>query len=323
MAYISYRDVPIYFGGSNTSALPSTFAAIGGNGATGVLATQVALNYTPNITPTRLLGDNVTKNSFTLAGAPNQTLSFSCFLNDFGGGLDGDTTFNPTGFTGDIGDLGATFRIGDSISGISGSGAFLTSYSYSVAPYSPIQIQADFAIYNPIRANNISHGGSGHASGVHGGIGPQPVTRDVTPEKVAHGAYSEIISTRTKGGAGNDSNPNGAHATGVSIAQQDIVETVGYQYSVNRLPIYKLGGLCVSEVEYITANQTLSIRGDNLGKIVPMTGDAPGAIHLALKDSLGTTHLSGNIDGTITAQNLSLSAGDVVRGDITILEPLK
>ena len=54
-----------------------------------------------------------------------------------------------------------------------------------------------------------------------------------------------------------------------------------------------------------------------------MTGDQPGPIEIALKDSLSNTHLSGSIDGIITAQNLSISAGDVLRGDITITQPLK
>ena len=316
MAYISYRDVPIFFGGSNTDTLPVPHGKISSAGSTGVLATQASLNYTPNIAATRLLGDNVTKDNFTLAGAPNQTLSFSCFLD--GAGWDKTSSsafgksFNPTGFTGDIGNKGATFKIGDPNSGISGSGAFLTSFSYTVTPYQPIQVQADFVIYNPIRQGIQSFGGSGIASG-DGNIGSVPVTRDIAPEEIAHGAYSTIVGT----------SPSSQHHTGAAIAQQDIVESIGYQYQVNRLPIYKIGELCISEVEYVTANQSLAIRGDNIGQIVPMTGDQPGPIEIALKDSLSNTHLSGSIDGIITAQNLSISAGDVLRGDVTITQPLK
>ena len=290
MAYVSYENLPIYFGGINTATLPGSREAT----ASGVMATQATLNYTPNIAATRLLGEIADKNSFTLAGPPNATLSFTTLLAN-----DGGTAFNPSGFTGDIGDLGATFKIGDPDNGISGSGAFLTSYSYTVAPYAPITIQADFAIYNPLRFDSTRHGGDIASSG----IGASPVTPSIEATGLAHGAYSEF--------------------NGASLADVDVFESAAYSYQANRLPVYKIGNSCVDKVEFLTAQQSIQIQGDNISAIVPMTGDTPGEIVIELKNQNSDVLLSGNVDGNITAQNIAMSAGNLARGSITVTQPLK
>jgi hypothetical protein len=141
MAYISYKDVPLYFGTSaDTTTLPSVVDA----GNRSVFCQQVQLNYTPNIAPVRLLGKTPTRDNFNLAGPPNASLSFSCYVGS------ATSEFDPTDYTGDVGDNGTTFRLGDNVHGISGSGAFLTSFSYTLAPYAPVLVQCDFAIYNPL-----------------------------------------------------------------------------------------------------------------------------------------------------------------------------
>ena len=139
MAYISYKDVPLYFGTDvNSNTLPQEADA----NNKGIICQQLQLNYTPNIAPVRILGKDPTRDNFNLAGPPNASLSFSAYVET--------GEFNITGFTGDVGDVGSTFRIGDAVNGISGSGAFLTSYSFTLAAYQPVLVQADFVIYNPL-----------------------------------------------------------------------------------------------------------------------------------------------------------------------------
>ena len=88
------------------------------------------------------MGDAPDKENFNLAGPPNASLSFQCYVDPL--------EFDPNDYTGDVGDVGVTFRIGNTGNGISGSGAFLTAFSYTLAPYAPVLVQCDFSIYNPL-----------------------------------------------------------------------------------------------------------------------------------------------------------------------------
>lgn len=282
MAYISYKDVPLYFGGVNTSVLPTT--SDGSN--TAVFCQQVQLNYAPNISPVRLLGKTPTKDNFNLAGPPNSSISFSCYVSN--------DEFNPNNFTGDVGDLGATFRLGDDVNGISGSGAFLTSFSYTLAPYSPVLVQCDFSIYNPMTISNP--GGKIAAE-------TASVVDDLNFADYGHGAYSSF--------------------GGTPLDDIDVFETVQYQFNANRLPVYEIGEYNPKVVELITAEQNIQVRGDNIQALVPLTGSNPGNITIDVKNSSSTTLFSTDIDGRITSENISIAGGDLARGSLTITELLK
>ena len=290
MAYISYKDIPLYFGTSaNTTTLPTT--TDGSNSA--VFCQQVQLNYTPNITPVRLLGKTPTRDNFNLAGPPNSSLSFSAYISS--------DEFNPTGFTGDVGDLGTTFRLGDDVSGISGSGAFLTSFSYTLAPYAPVLIQCDFAIYNPL---TISNPGGKIAAEAGDAIG------NLNFANYGHGAYSVFSG-------------NGSTASATLGNDVNTFESIQYQFNANRLPVYEIGSYTPSVVELITAEQSLQIQGDNVTKLVPITGSNPGPLQLQIKNSSSATLFTSSVNGRITAENISIAGGDLARGSITITELLK
>lgn len=284
MAYISYTDVPLYFGTSaNTSTLPST-TDLQNNG---VFCQQVQLNYTPNISAVRLLGKQANKNNFNLAGPPNSSLSFSAYVSN--------DEFNPSDYTGDVGDLGTTFRLGDDVNGISGSGAYMTSFSYTLAPYSPVLIQCDFIIYNPLTISNP--GGKIAAETA------DPID-DLNFADYGHGAYSSFNGTSV-------------------LSDINVVESVQYQFNANRLPVYQIGNYTPSVVEFLTAEQSIQIQGDNIEALVPLTGSNPGNITIDIKNAAGTTLFSTPIDGKITAENISVAGGDLARGSITITELLK
>jgi hypothetical protein len=284
MAYISYTDVPLYFGTSaNTSTLPST-TDLQNNG---VFCQQVQLNYTPNISAVRLLGKQANKNNFNLAGPPNSSLSFSAYVSN--------DEFNPSDYTGDVGDLGTTFRLGDDVNGISGSGAYMTSFSYTLAPYSPVLIQCDFIIYNPLTISNPGGKIAAETS--------DPID-DLNFANYGHGAYSSFNGTSV-------------------LSDINVVESVQYQFNANRLPVYQIGNYTPSVVEFLTAEQSIQIQGDNIEALVPLTGSNPGNITIDIKNAAGTTLFSTPIDGKITAENISVAGGDLARGSITITELLK
>ena len=288
MAYISYTGVPLYFGEqANNTSDPYTMPTESDGGNKGVICQQLQLNYTPNIAPVKILGKSPTKNNFNLAGPPNSSFSFSAYVDA--------NEFKITDFTGDIGNSGAAFRIGDSVNGISGSGAFLTSYSFTLAAYQPVLIQADFAIYNPLTLTN--HGGS-IADAANGAI-----IDNLDFTKYAHGAYSTLQT-------GN-------------LNDLETIETVQYQYSIGRLPVYTLGNFVPSVVEVLNEQQTLQIQGDNIADLVPLTGHNPGEIVATIKNPADTDLFTISVDGRITAENIAVQAGDLARGSITITQILK
>lgn len=290
MAYISYTDVPLYFGtGVNSSIAPTEADA----GNKSVIAQQVQLNYTPNIAPVRVVGKDPTKDNFNLAGPPNASLSFTCYVD---GG-----EFDPADYTGDIGDVGTSFALGDITNGIKGSGAFLTSFSYTVAPYAPVLVQCDFAIYNPLTTT-----GTG---GKIVSAGEDNVLDAADFGAYAHGAYSTFSGS-------------GEEAT-VTLSDISIFESLQYQFSAQRLPVYEIGSYTLKKCELITAEQALSIQGDNIQALVPITGENPGELTIELKGTGSSALLTSTIDGRLNAENVSVQGGDLARGSITITQLLK
>ena len=289
MAYISYKDVPLYFG---TSADNNNLPGIGDGFNRSVFCQQVQFNYTPNIAPVRLLGKTPNKDNFNLAGPPNTSLSFSCYVSN--------GEFDPTDYTGNS-EIGTTFRLGDDVSGISGSGAFLTSFSYTLAPYSPVLVQCDFAIYDPMTL--ITNNGKIAAETSD----PIDATDFTT---YGHGAYSVFSG-------------NGQTATVTLGNDISVFESVQYQFSANRLPLYEIGGFYPTVTELISAEHSISIQGNNITDLVPITGSNPGELQLQIKNSLGQLCFSNSVDGRITAENVSVAGGDLARGSITITELLK
>lgn len=287
MAYIAAKDVPLYFGSTVNSNNAPTEADVGNRG---VVATQVQLNYTPNITPTRVVGKEPSKDSFNLAGPPNATLSFSAYVG-------ATAEFDITDYTGDQ-TVGTSFAIGDITNGIKGSGAYLTSYSMTVTPYAPVIFQADFAIYNPL--TTTSEGGFIADAGTDG------VIDALNFGSYGHGVYSTF----------NDTN----------LDNIDVVESVTYQYQAQRLPIYKIGAYNIQTAqggaELITAQHSFQVQGDNIQKLVPITGSNPGSISLVIKNVSTTSLLTATVDGRLNAENVTLAGGDLARGSVTITELL-
>lgn len=290
MAYISYTDVPLYFGtGVNSNNAPTESDA----GNKSVIAQQVQLNYTPNIAPVRVVGKDPTKDNFNLAGPPNASLSFTCYVD---GG-----EFDPADYTGDVGDNGTSFALGDISNGIKGSGAFLTSFSYTVSPYAPVLVQCDFAIYNPLTTTS--------AGGKIANANQDNILDAADFGAYAHGAYSTFSG-------------DGQAAT-TTLSDISIFEALQYQFSAQRLPVYEIGSYTLQKCELITAEQTLSIQGDNIQALVPITGENPGALTIELKGTGSSALLTSTIDGRLNAENVSVQGGDLARGSITITQLLK
>ena len=300
MAYVSYTDVPLYFGtATNGSTLPTKTDG----GSKGVYCQQVQLNYTPNIAPVRLVGKKPTKDNFNLAGAPNSSLSFSAYLES-----GASASFDPADYTGQVGNIGSSFILGDSGNGISGSGAFMTSFSYTITPYAPVLIQCDFAIYNPLTTTNI--GGQIAADAEES----ETMLPSLDFGKYGHGVYSTFSGRN---------NSDVLVAATTNLSDIEVFESINYQFSANRQPIYKIGSYYLDAQELITAEQTLQIQGDNIQNLVSITGSNPGKLQIDIKNSDSETLLTSAIDGRLTAENVSIAGGGLARGTVSIVELLK
>jgi hypothetical protein len=299
MAYISYKDVPIYLGATpNTTGLPD----YNEDSAIIIRAESVQLSYSPSLTPVRLLGKTPNANNYNLSGPSVTKLSFSTYLHASPGDSNFSYEFNPQNYTGAL-NLGTTFRLGGndpgSTSGIYGSGAFLTSYSFTCTPYQPILLQCEFDVYNPITTTSSGQG-----------INKQTqqnffLSSDI--REFAHGAYSTFTSSVLSGSIGT-------------------YESFTYQYTCERLPIYEIGSFYPSTVEFITAEQTFSLEADNVVPLVPITGQNV-ALNIYLKNAVyedpGDAAITIPMSGRILQENVNVQAGDFARGSISINQILK
>lgn len=277
MAYISFRDLPIYIAAGDNAL------AEGESSSLMVHANQGSISYTPNVQSTRLLGQTPDAGKdYLIAGPFSASLSFSFFLKN--------GEFIPTNFTGS--DSKMSFAFGDK-DGLRGTNMYLNSFSYTLAPYAPVQVNCEFGIYSKPEGKIASVGTTN--------LGPQPGA--AASSQYAHGAYSTLT------------NP---------VAGTLTVENAAYQFTTSRQPVYAIGALTPSEVLQLTAEHQVSIAGDNIDALVGVGGVEEGAAVLDLKapSAPTVTIMKSTVNGIVTAQTMNASAGGVAQGTTTIQQSL-
>ena len=340
MAYISYEKLPLYFyTGANTADAGAEPDQKPDNKQFGVFCESLQFNHTPNLAQTRVVGVDPGADSFIIGGPPNSTLSFSAYV--------GTSEFKPTDFTGNVGNLGTNIRIGHENSGILLTKAFMTSFSYTLTPYQPVLVQCDFISYNPIPvifedlvAGDVNDQGGRYLT--TGLIAPVPdaqhdnldVAGDNDDDTIdnlnfsdyGHGAYSLF--------SGNATTITGFGPNGV-LSDISVVESIQYQYSINRIPYYgqkqttaintntsKSLSWFLRGIDVQTEEHSITIQGDNIQKLVPITGVNPGELNLVIKNANGATCFTSKINGKLNAENVTIQGGDLARGSVTITELL-
>ena len=119
-------------------------------------------------------------------------------------------------------------------------------------------------------------------------------------DKLAHGVYSAFTGNLTDAG---------------------IFENVNYSYSAQYTPIYEIGSYNPTVI-FTSAQQSIQIQADNIEDLVPITSGLHVSPVLTIKNQTGTMHTL-TINGTLNSENVSLTAGDLARGQMTIIQPLK
>jgi hypothetical protein len=293
MAYVTYENLPLYFGTSNsTTTLP---AATSDGDNRKVAASQVTFNHAASMSVSRYAGGTGTSRNFRVTGPPNISLSFSCFLES------GQSEFNPFDYTGQSA-AGTTAIIGHFQNGIRLSGLYLTSLSLSVTPYSPVIAQLDFACYSPDSTGyrNIS------------ATAQSTTAPSITHSKLVHGAYCDVI---------NDPQNDGAvdlfYVDGTNVGGPSLFESVSYTLTQSHTPIYGIGS-GNADVHLNTVEQSMQIQSDEIHSGMSTYTGIDVIPKLRLKGANGQALKHLEVSGLLNSQNVSVSAGDVAKGSLTI-----
>lgn len=295
MAYVTFENLPIYASAPNSAGND----AVNDTNQRKISATQVQFNYAPAISNVPLLGKKSNVNNLLPAGPPDVSISFSALLE---GGLNEATLaeFNPFDYTGNKTEgVGCRLSIGDPTDGIVVDKCFLTNLSLSVSPYAPIQYNADFVCYGVPNQGTAPLGTSKGAITSAGSDGANLIP-EANITGVAHGIYSKF--------------------SGAGIDQASDFEAINYTHSAIYTPVYKVGSF-EPDVHFTSATQTLQVQADDIAGITALTGKGTD-VFVVLRNSKNKVNIIG-FTGLLNGESASVSAGDVARASLNIVQPLK
>lgn len=182
------------------------------------------------------------------------------------------------------GDISCTGSFG----GINFSGAYLTNYSINIEPYMPVTFKADFNIYS---------------------------------------GYQDLLSTG-QFGSGKLNLANGAHTSLTNINYtnlgMDNPQRIDYTVTSERFPNYVIGEEFPQDVRLGSVVKEISMNGEDIGKVINFSGQDFAQIEMQpeTNNNLSRGQLI-TCNGIIKNQNLSVSKGGLVNGNIEIFEVIR
>ena len=293
MAYVTFENLPVYASAPNSAGSDS----ISDTNQRKISASQVQFNYAPSISNVPILGKQSDVNNLLPAGPPDVSISFSALLEEQG---DGTAEFNPFDYTGNKTEgAGCRLSIGNITSGIVVDKCFLTNLSLSVTPYAPIQYNADFVCYGVPNQGTAPLGTSKGAITSTNADGANLIP-EANITGVAHGIYSKF--------------------SGSQIDQASNFEAINYTHSAVYTPVYKVGSF-EPDVHFTSATQTLQVQADDIAGITALTGRGI-SVSVGLRNSKNAVN-NLSFTALLNGESASVTAGDVARGALNIVQPLK
>ncbi len=245
-----------------------------------VTANSASVAYAASLEPSRILAANQ-NNNFRIAGPLAAKISFNFVACNTGSNNAANLLINTL-----TGDVVSDIMIGDSLF----SGCYCNSVSVDVAPFAPVTISAEFTSNNMI---------------VNSGFAPAtatPSTQNLNGY-LAHG-HNTVISN---GAALSDSNYG----------------SISYRVNCGRTPSFTLGQKLVQTMFLDTVEKEMSIKATNIGNFIDYTGYGD-AISINVKTDSETDvfspPLSMSTNSRILSQNLSITEGEILAGDISLRE---
>lgn len=290
MAYVAFDKLPLNFGTDKDQT--SITNATDGN-TRSVDATNVSISYNANLATTRVLGADANRENVHIGGPPSLSLSFNGILSSY------HTEFDPFDYTGDTAN-GTCVMLGphDTGNGVFIKKLYMTNFSIQVAPYAPITYSCDFV--------GFDHFGGKSATSL-GAIAANDVSTNlpsVDHDNTFHGAYSTLTaSTLTDG-------------------NMSVFDSITYNYNQSFQPVYALGSVEPTSIEFMTAEQSIAFTADQINTFIPISGSRT-SVTLGLKNPTDSNNRDVTVNGQLNTNGISVSVGDVARGSLSIIEPLK
>ena len=175
--------------------------------------------------------------------------------------------------------------VAGSLGGMTFSKAYLTSSSFSVAPYSPILVNTTFDIYGPL-------GGS--------------ITSNYDAE-LKRSEYSHAMKSFVNG-----------------LGSQ-INTTLSFNYSVraNRNPVYLIGDTLPDRVAKQEVEINMGLRGNSIGNQLELAGNEANLV-CNIFDINGTAPLQKfNCSGQVVEQSLQVSSQGYLNGNLSVTQAFR
>jgi hypothetical protein len=298
--YLKYSDIPIFANFTTQGTAPSSSTALNV-----FAATEASLSLDSNLQANRYLGKAQIRNDFSVTGPLEGKFSLTFFpliesAGDTAASILNIQKANQLAFFALTGDFSAGHQI--IVSNFLLKQCYLQNYSVKINAYQPVSISANFISYDITAIINTT------------------LTNTTLNQFISKSAtnpyYEGLHALTTKMGGSVTNIPE----TKVSI---DI------NVDCNRTPIYTLGQKTPDNVVLNTVERTTTIQGENIGKVMDITGANPGAteVYFMPLSSLGASVpsdankvLKFDINGRIVSQQLSTSQNSIVNGRVVIKE---
>ena len=296
--YLRYSDVPVFANFLQEDTNPVTALSSGI-----FAATEVSLSLDPTLTPNRFLGKPQNRSDFSTSGPLEGKLSMTfipliennanVFLN-----INRQNQLAFFALTGNF-SKGHTIQVANLLL----KRCYLNNYSIKINPYQPVSVSANFTVYD---VTGIANGTlSAYSSTV------SPIAKNTA---VPYYESLHALSTRLD--------------TSITTNLPETRINIEINVDCNRTPVYTLGQQLPDGVVLNTVERTVNIQGENVGKILDITGANPGSINisflpLSMRGSVPTSTtnvLNINVSGRITSQQLSVSQGSILNGKVVIKE---
>lgn len=293
--YLKYSDVPVFanFVNENTAPVTNLSAQI-------FAVTEASLNLDPILTANRFLGKAQIRNDFSTTGPLEAKFSMTFIpLIEKNTNILNIQKENQLAFFNLTGDFVYGHQI--QISNFILKKCYLQNYSLKLNAYQPVSITANFISYDVTGIANTQ-------MTAYGSVTPIAINTDTPYYESLHALTTNMIGDTT------------------NLPETKI--NIDINVDCNRTPIYTIGQQTPDTVVLNTVERTTNVQGENIGKVVDITGANPGstAIYFLPLSQKGTTASFTNnvlildINGRITSQQLSVGQNAMLNGKVVIKE---
>lgn len=188
-------------------------------------------------------------------------------------------------------------------------GCHLTNLSFSVRPFEPIPVKADFVFYHGIRALNTN-------SLIVNSLNEIQVTKNVSSLKQSFNSGLNILNGMSSYIITDD------RSTYIQNPADFVVTDFDYQFSVERVPILRVGEYFPLRVAMKEINAEFNITASNLDGVLDVKGNS-AVFSAVLKDNTDANVSDTiNLTGIIMSQSYEISEDNFGFSKIKMMQSL-